>query len=224
MTKSELQKSYRKERNRAKGLISRWKKRGYIFDKELVPPIPKRITEASIRRLKKITADTVYNAAFGWVEPRTGEVLTPQQGRSVERKKSRKKMSEAAKTRIAVKKRLAKSSAPVPTRTDNIIQTTQAYILQDIPLPWAKDRQQILLDLFEASIVQYGRDAVADRIARDTDHLQELIMKALTESDDARAKIAIDAIAEILKGDKLTTQEEEEINDLFETDIGSEFL
>ena len=54
MTKSELKKLWEKEQRRVKRLIAKAKKQGLEFDFDPTPKPPKRITEQSINRLKKI--------------------------------------------------------------------------------------------------------------------------------------------------------------------------
>lgn len=54
---------YMKERRRIQSQVSRMKKAGYRFNEPVLPPIPKTITEGSIRRLKKLDKDTIYAKA-----------------------------------------------------------------------------------------------------------------------------------------------------------------
>lgn len=68
---------YMKERKRIKQAISRQKKSGYIIPENLLPDIPKRITKASINRLKKITPKTIRNKSE-LVDFTTGEIITKE--------------------------------------------------------------------------------------------------------------------------------------------------
>ena len=56
------------------------KKRGYEFPTDPLPPIPKRITAASVRRLKQITTEKLYEAAQ-YVDKTWGEILPGRKGR-----------------------------------------------------------------------------------------------------------------------------------------------
>lgn len=72
-----IETSYRKERRRAQSLLRRYIKKG--FDVEVdIPKIPKRITEASVRVLAKITPKFVQNRASA-PDLQTGEKITYQQ-------------------------------------------------------------------------------------------------------------------------------------------------
>lgn len=97
--KEALRKEYQKERNRINRFMRAAEKRGYIFDEGLLPPPPKRITKASVRRLSKLKPDFLYSHAH-YVEPDTGEYMPAKRGRVEERKKATRK----AKLRNLIKK------------------------------------------------------------------------------------------------------------------------
>ena len=68
---------YMKERKRIQQAITREKKSGYIVPESLLPDIPKRITKASINRLKKITPKTIRSKSE-LVDFTTGEIITKE--------------------------------------------------------------------------------------------------------------------------------------------------
>lgn len=68
---------YMKERRRIQQAISREKKSGYIVPESLLSDIPKRITKASINRLKKITPKTIRSKSE-LVDFTTGEIITKE--------------------------------------------------------------------------------------------------------------------------------------------------
>ena len=92
------QRAYQKERNRIKRFIRSAEKRGYEFSTDALPNIPKRITEASVRRLKKLTSKALYEKAV-YVSPETGEIVSGLRGRSLERE------AVAAKSAVTRKRR-----------------------------------------------------------------------------------------------------------------------
>lgn len=75
--KSLLKSAYSKARSRVRNLINRYKKKGYDVEIQ-IPAIPKRITEASIRRLEKITPKAVRKKTYA-PDLQTGERITYQQ-------------------------------------------------------------------------------------------------------------------------------------------------
>lgn len=88
------QQEYRRERQRIQQQINRMTKRGYDVP-ELLPKTPKKITEASVRRLKKLTTEKLYKESR-FIDIETGEILTGKQGQLIENKQRAQK---AAQTR-----------------------------------------------------------------------------------------------------------------------------
>ena len=68
-----LKKEYMKQRKRIQSYLSRYKKLGLEFD-NVLPKIPKKITEGSIRRLQKITPQKIQEKAI-FIDTETGEVI-----------------------------------------------------------------------------------------------------------------------------------------------------
>ena len=68
-------------------------KRGYVID-AVLPKEPKKITEASVRRIKKISSD-LYKKSYYVTEE--GEVISGEEGRKYERSRSAKKAAETRK-------------------------------------------------------------------------------------------------------------------------------
>lgn len=91
--------AYRRERQRIQRQINRMAKRGYDVP-ELLPKIPKKITEASVRSLKKLTTEKLYKESR-FIDIETGELLTGKQGQLIENKQ---RAQRAAQTRINKRK------------------------------------------------------------------------------------------------------------------------
>ena len=68
-------------------------RRGYVID-AVLPKEPKKITEASVRRIKKISANLYKKSYFVTEE---GEVISGEEGRKYERSRSAKKAAETRK-------------------------------------------------------------------------------------------------------------------------------
>lgn len=97
-----INKAYAKERNRVKSFVRRAEKRGYSFPESIIPAIPKRKTEASIRKLKKLTKEMLYSKASYGGEATSGEIVSGKEGLKLERQlrakradKTRKEKKEA---------------------------------------------------------------------------------------------------------------------------------
>lgn len=85
---SDVKQAYRRERQRIQRQINRMTNRGYDVP-ELLPKIPKKITEASVRRLKKITTEKLYKESR-FIDIETGEILTSKEGQALERSRRKK--------------------------------------------------------------------------------------------------------------------------------------
>ena len=68
-------------------------RRGYVID-AVLPKEPKKITEASVRRIKKISSN-LYKKSYYVTEE--GEVISGEEGRKYERSRAAKKAAETRK-------------------------------------------------------------------------------------------------------------------------------
>lgn len=91
-----LEQAYKKELKRIKQFMRRAEKRGYRWYYYELPKKPKKITEKSVSRLKKITPDLLYKKGE-YIEQDTGEILDAVKGRTIERKRAAQKAAETYK-------------------------------------------------------------------------------------------------------------------------------
>lgn len=68
-----VQQQYKKERNRIQSAMRRLEKQGYVLPDDLLPSTPKKVTQASINRLKKITTESIYKKSVR-LDVETGEI------------------------------------------------------------------------------------------------------------------------------------------------------
>ena len=117
---SKYAQEYRKQRKRIQSTIYRYRRQGLIVQYEL-PEIPKTITPASTRRLKRITPQTIQNKTFGANE--YGEKISYKKQRAIakEEKKKIKKQPKILKTEKT-------QYSALPNETDIVIQNFKAYI------------------------------------------------------------------------------------------------
>lgn len=90
-------KQYNKELKRIRQFIRRAEKRGYKFEDNIIPKKPKKITQGSVRKLKKINPDYLYKKSVYGGEATQGEIVTGLAGRKAERKLSAKRASYTRK-------------------------------------------------------------------------------------------------------------------------------
>lgn len=95
------QRAYAKQVKRIKQFIRRAEKRGYLFAENVLPQQPKRITQASIRKLAQLTPEKLYQKAVYGGEASGGEIIKGTEGVKLERKVRAQKAAQTRKYRLA---------------------------------------------------------------------------------------------------------------------------
>lgn len=96
------ERAYSKQVKRIKQFISRAEKRGYHFSEDVLPQRPNRVTQASVRKLAKLTPDKLYKKAVYGGLASGGEIVSATEGVKLERSLRAKKAAETRKYRLAV--------------------------------------------------------------------------------------------------------------------------
>ena len=95
------ERAYSKQVKRIKQFIRRAEKRGYQFSEDTLPQKPKRVTQASVRKLAKLTPDKLYKKAVYGGLASGGEIVSATEGVKLERSLRSKKAAETRKYRLA---------------------------------------------------------------------------------------------------------------------------
>ena len=95
------ERAYSKQVKRIKQFISRAEKRGYQFSEDVLPQKPKRVTEASVRKLAKLTPEKLYQKAVYGGLASEGEIVPAIEGVKLERSLRAKKAAETRKYKLA---------------------------------------------------------------------------------------------------------------------------
>lgn len=95
------QRAYAKQVKRIKQFIRRAEKRGYQFSENVLPQQPKRVTQASIRKLAQLTPEKLYQKAVYGGEASFGEIVKGTEGVKLERSLRAKKGHETRKYRLS---------------------------------------------------------------------------------------------------------------------------
>lgn len=175
------EKEYRKEVRRAQQFIYRAEGRGYRFNVTL-PPQPKRITQASIRRIKKLTPTELYKKAT-YLDPETGDIVTGLQGRKLERTAAAKKAAKSRKTKISGAPTPLPPKGQPPKITDIVLRNLEDLIAKWQPYNlWSKSftkikehDRNVLQNILKGAIAREGRDTVARRCEA---HAEEILQLA----------------------------------------------
>lgn len=153
------QQEYRRERQRIQRQINRMTNRGYDVP-ELLPKIPKKITEASVRRLKKLTTEKLYKESR-FIDIETGEILTSKEGQALERsrrKKPKQKVQAPPPTPIA------------PPEPDYVMFDKQILTVFTMDMTEIFGRNERLFNYitrwYNMSLEKYGAEEMAEALEK----------------------------------------------------------
>lgn len=152
---------YMKERKRIQQAISREKKSGYIAPENLLPDIPKRITKASINRLKKITPKTIRSKSE-LVDFTTGEIITNESSKYIKSVvKANRELVKLAKQKQKKERSIVDETEDgLPIATFDVIEHIRNQIInltrKDGTRPLEiEGRKQGLLKIFDDNVSYY---------------------------------------------------------------------
>lgn len=100
--KTPTERAYSKQVRRIKQFISRAEKRGFNFNENVLPKRPNRITQASVRKLAKLTPDKLYEKAEYAGTLSYGEIVPSIEGLKLERSARANKGAETKKYKLAL--------------------------------------------------------------------------------------------------------------------------
>lgn len=168
---SPTKQAYSKQLKRIKQFIRRAEKRGYIFSENVIPPVPKRITPASVRRLQRISPEKLYKNAAYVSELTLGEIVPAYVGLKLEKQKAQQKRKETLlKKKLKKKKRLKQlgftnETSSVLLRSD-YSQTVVYNFLYTLEKFVNSDGYPVLKDFIDKAIQFNGMDKTAEMIVK----------------------------------------------------------
>lgn len=161
---SEVKQAYRKERQRIQRQINRMAKRGYDVP-DLLPKIPKKITEASVRRLKKLTTEKLYQESR-FVDFETGEILTSEEGQKLEKVRRRR-----PKPKVKAPSPTATTPSPSPSaplEPDYVSFDTQILTVFTMEMTEIFGRNEKLFNYitrwYNRALEKYGAEEMAEAL------------------------------------------------------------
>lgn len=127
-----VQKEYQKNRKRIQSYIREFRKIGYEIEESILPDKPKKVTQASVRRLQKITKKLFREKLTELIDYETGEVLEGKEAR--QREKEIRKLQREAKRKPKEKtQRIKTIENPIVTYpTFNVYEEIRSRLL-DFP-------------------------------------------------------------------------------------------
>lgn len=192
---------YRNQRKRIQSTISRLRKKGYFPAINILPDIPKKITQGSVRRLQKIDIEYIYKKSV-YVDIETGELLEGRKPKS-KRKKQHQNKTGQQKDRYA-------------DFTDMVIREYKNQISR-----FPKKVAEIVLRKLDEAIKKSGKDNVAYALQYKNEHLSEYLNNVALFGDSIQAILAYcDAMFGDLPG--MDAESRLEISDIIDSESYSE--
>nr|DAK94954.1 MAG TPA: hypothetical protein [Caudoviricetes sp.] len=189
---SETRKEYNKQRKRIQNFLSRARKQGYIFEENVLPQIPKRITKSSVARLSKLTPQELYKKAV-YVSRETGEIETPEEHKKYIRKQA---IEKAKATKARKKKQQKKSTYPKPEPTakrKDKVHTDKSYFTKAVIQTFLYTLETcrggkaytLLSQWFSKLRTDNGDDAVAEMLQKGSENGFELTWETVYNVEKA---------------------------------------
>lgn len=182
---------YNKQRKALLQKINRAKKRGYIFSDNLLPAIPKKPTKSSISRLKELSKDLYKHARY--VDIETGEILTGQAGRQLEKRKS---VYKAKQTKKGKKDFWTTDITPIPQKYEKqkeeyarFADTVIAEYRRQINM-FPDKVSSIVLSALGRAIEKSGKTVVAMRLESSAESLSNYLNNVGLFGDSIAAILA----------------------------------
>jgi hypothetical protein len=208
-----INKVYAKERNRLKSFVRRAEKRGYSFPDTLIPSIPKRKTEASIRKLKKLTKDVLYSKATYGGEATFGEIVSGKEGLNLERKSRAKKASETRKANKEAEQRFWTSTDGTKVPVTDVPALAYAQAVNDL----VDKLKEIILTMD----VYYYTSVTGKRVRRKPE-VAEIANRSLNEILSALDEVLEEVGNTIMKTLPKEQQKDFNVIDLGKNRVGEE--
>ena len=191
---SQTRKEYNKQRKRIQSFLSKARKQGYIFEENILPEIPKRVTKASVSRLLKLTSKELYKKAV-YVSPETGEIETPEEHkkRILKGAKIKEKETKARKKKQAQNKQgYPKPEPPKQKRKKKVNEDKSFYtraaistFLYTLEVCRNGKAYPMLLRWFNKLRSDNGDDAIAQMLTNGAESGYELTWDIVYDVDKA---------------------------------------
>lgn len=208
-----INKAYAKERNRVRSFVRRAEKRGYSFPESIIPTIPKRKTEASIRKLKKITKEVLYSKAYYGGEATSGEIVSGKEGLKLERQLRAKRASETTRKKKEAEQRFW-------TSTDG----TKTPVTDEPALAYAEafnDLVDKLKEIISTMDVYYYTTVTGKRVRR-SPNVAEIANSALNEILATLDEVVADIGYGIIKTLPKELQQSFDVTEVGKNKVGQE--
>ena len=172
-------------------------RRGYVID-AVLPKEPKKITEASVRRIKKISAN-LYKKSYYVTEE--GEVISGVEGRKYERSRSAKKAAETRKRK--------KQESSIKYDWEIAIEWLYSLV-NEVNKKGYPNVASAIKDIIDAAIVRTSERDVGLIVVQAPDDVRQTIQEiceAAYSADSSKYSYALSKLSQLLGGGALSAYE-----------------
>lgn len=172
-------------------------KRGYVID-AVLPKEPKKITEASVRRIKKISSN-LYKKSYYVTEE--GEVISGVEGRKYERSRSAKKAAETRKRK--------KQESSIKYDWEIAIEWLYSLV-NEVNKKGYPNVARAIKDIIDAAIVRTSERDVGLIVVQAPDDVRQTIQEiceAAYSADSSKYSYALSKLSQLLGGGALSAYE-----------------
>ena len=185
--RSQVEIEYSKQRKRIQSFIRKHEKEGFYFEENSLPSIPKKITKASVSRLKKITPQKLYSKAVYAGKASYGEVVSSYKGRQLRKQEAKKKREK----RQRLKKQRIKT--PRPKRIKDNVSKEKSFYRPSVLSGWyvtlenySKSPAYSVLRMWMNKLIRdNGEDAVARMLEQAASNGNILVWSVAYKTEEA---------------------------------------
>lgn len=226
--KSVLRQQYDRNRKRIINFIRRAESRGFYFEEDVLPPIPKRITKQSVQRLEKLNPEALYKKSF-WVDLETGETMSGPRRAEQERSERSRRGHETRRANRAAEAAFFTGESNEPTEGDylpdlyeiafdNVFDEFLAKVSQDIPEIYyshqtgkrhkrfeririaAQEAQSEVIKILNELLSKYTKAQIGKVISEHWEQLEAAVQYILYGSDEVAISSSATLIMNVLTG------------------------
>lgn len=176
----QIKKEYRKQRSRIQRFIRNASKRGYQFQENVLPKIPKTVTQQSINRLQKITPASLYEKARVYFNET--EFYTGTEYRHIENVERARKASETRHYRKYDMNNENIANYVVIERVRQLIENSGPKTGTSLYTPYQRG---FLLDIMERSIAESDNEKYAEYLLENESRIAYLVGRIEYASKEA---------------------------------------
>lgn len=222
---NKYKKEYMKQRRRIQRFIKSAEKNGFIIPENTLPSIPKKITQQSVNRLKKITPKSIYEKSEYVSDLSYGEIVSANKGKKLRRARQAELSRMRRETEAAIKantKERQEQYTPkaVVIAYDNVVE----HVISRLSAPiivnyrgstpskrevqyYRKEQADSLLRMLQSEVARVGKEEVGKRFLSAGKELETTIDRLFYTSSQEQIDTSYRELAEIIMNRTLTYQE-----------------